>query len=689
MGADMNRRWTLILAGLTCFLLGLGLLVAPGAVYAQDDDDDTEAAPAREYEGVGECNDCHGDIADEFELTGHALTLMETDDEDAQIVADFDSGEDVREVTFPDGQTRAFTLNDVAYAVGSGKYVQRYLYEADENDYKLFPAQWNAVTGEWEDYTIADEWPSAEAYDWEDNCAYCHVTGFDIETGTWEEAGAQCETCHGPGSYHIEVAEDYPFGVPDGDERADMANSIALGTDSQQCGQCHSRGNTPDDHPFPAGYTSDQNLLADDVFSLVSPDSDDHWWPTGQASQPNMQFNEWHMDAHAGGFADLPDGAGAGCLSCHNATYQRAANIVASYEAEEDEDYIETLYDEAELDVDDVDDLEWDELRPATLEALGIEDASFIDPDALFLPQVLPFFIERMHEEGNLEESAIIPQELALLLSEERDFEEHELRAYGVTCSSCHNTHAAATVIAAPTDENGYTTCESCHQSAEPFAGLHHPVKEVYQGEQLISEVDAIEGTHYSAEDGPTCQTCHLPEVPVGSTSRASHITNPIMPGEAMDIEAINDSCTICHEEDPASMQDLIDSVQGNVSSRLETINDELSDDSPEWVANVVDVIEGDGSQGIHNYAYTTAMLAAAENELGLRGGTASVVLPDVATPTPIPEGVAAPGDITATDTGFGDLTMPSIIFLAICTLMILVSAFAFFFQEANAEETQ
>ena len=685
----MNQRWTLILAGFTCFILGLVLLLAPGAsTYAQDDDDTEDAAPTREYEGVGECNDCHRDIADAFELTGHALTLMEADDDEAPIVADFDSGAEVREVSFPGGSDRPFTLDDVAYVVGSGKYVQRYLYEADDDNYKLFPAQWNNQSGEWEAYTLADEWPSDAAYDWEDNCAYCHVTGFDIESGTWEEAGAQCETCHGPGSYHIEVAEDYPFGVPDGDERADMANSIAQGLDSQQCGQCHSRGSTPDDHPFPANYTESENLLDDDGYTLVAPDSESHWWATGQASEPNMQFNEWHQDSHAQGFADLPDDISAGCLVCHNVTYQKAANAVAFYEMEEDEDYIETLYEEADLDVDDVDDLEWDELRPATLDALGIEDDSFIDPDALFLPQVLPFFIDRMLEEGTLEESAIIPQELALLLASDRDFDDHTLQSYGITCAGCHNPHAEADVIAFQV-ENTYNTCESCHQSAEPFAGLHHPVTEVYQGQPLISEVDAITGVHFSAEDGPRCQTCHMPEVPVGSTSRASHITNPILPGEALDIEAINDSCTICHEENPASMQDLIDSVQGNVQSRMETISNELDDDSPQWMTDVVTVIEGDGSSGIHNYAYTGAMLAAVETELGLRGGTAELILPDVPTPTPIPEGDLEPNNITATDPGFGDLTMPSIIFLAVCMLLILGSGYAFFFQEADAEETR
>ncbi len=73
------------------------------------------------------------------------------------------------------------------------------------------------------------------------NCASCHTTGYDSDTGTWpgsdsldpEEAGAflgvQCEVCHGPGGEHL----DAPM-----DEKKD---AIIIDYSYATCDTCHSQ----------------------------------------------------------------------------------------------------------------------------------------------------------------------------------------------------------------------------------------------------------------------------------------------------------------------------------------------------------------------------------------------------------------------------------------------------------------
>ena len=674
------------LGGCLFLILGLVLLINPGVSLAQDDEGEVEP---REYMGVRECRDCHGSIARFHAETPHGLALIDAEDEDNVpfIVADFDSGEDVRTVQFPDeGEPRPFTLEDIRYAIGAGLYAQRYLYEVGEDEYQVLPAEWNTVTGEWQPYERDSEWPG-EAYDWVQNCAFCHTTGLNVEDGTWEEDGVLCETCHGPGSEHIDIV-DRIREIPDSEDRADIEASINMGLDARTCGQCHSLGTDPTSGlPYPKDYLPGGALLTDDVFELVPPDDSDHWWATGQASHPNMQFNEWNLSGHTGAFAAIQGSEyfQPACMSCHNVTYAHAARVLARLEAEDDRDRLEILYyDEADLDVDNVGRADWEDLQAETITALGI-DPAVIDPDQPFLPQTLPYWIARLQEEGKLEETAILPQSLADAIeaagmpAAEGDVDSAMM--FSVTCASCHQPHSETDLSAA---DAAYNLCVTCHQSGQPVTGVHHPVQEMFEGQAVVENVEPVPGVHFTEAEGPRCVTCHMPEVPVEDATRASHVMQPIMPGAAVDVEAVQDSCTGCHGDlvNAQGMQDLIDSIQSNTHDRLETIHGALTDDSPEWVQAAVSMVEGDGSAGIHNYAYTNQLLSAAERELGLSQDVAPLVLPEVLVdnlPTEVP--------LVAQDTVNEPqgLTTASLIFLIICGGILAVGAYAFFFRGSNS----
>ena len=97
-------------------------------------------------------------------------------------------------------------------------------------------------------------------------------------------------------------------------------------------------------------------------------------------------------------------------------------------------------------------------------------------------------------------------------------------------------------------------------------------------------------------------------------------------------------------------------------------------------------LIEGDGSLGVHNPAYTDALLDAAEQAVGILPATQAE-----ATPSAAELGLQAPADMTAeerteTNVAEGGLKTPSIIILVICGVIIAAAAYAFFVREAGHE---
>lgn len=476
----MTQLKLLVLTGVFLLVAGFSLLAINSApVTAQDEPPDTV--------GASECADCHRDTARLHDDTAHALTL--NDDEDA-ILASFEVGEDVRMVQFPgDDAARPFTADDIEFVVGTGRYVQHYLYEVERNDYRIFPAEWDVQAGEWRPLDYADSWDDP-AYDWEQNCAYCHVTGYNFERDRWDDDGVQCEACHGGGEDHVEAARDAGRN-PNDEELVEIRGTIQPGSDSQVCGQCHSQGTSADGRPFPVGYYPGATLS--DSFTLVSPDSGDHWWATGHGSRMNMQYNEWAASAHAENSVD---------------------------------------------------------------------------------------------------------------------------------CTDCHNPHTEDTELPDQLVMEGYALCVSCH-NATPAEGEPNPVQEMWEGLPVVDPVAAEPGIHYLAEDGPTCATCHAVTVPVDAGQRVSHALHPITPGEAVNVPELQDrdSCTQCHQDavsSPALLQELIDDIQANTQMRIETARAAITDATPAWVITALDFVETDGSLGIHNYAYSDALLDAVYEALNL-----------------------------------------------------------------------
>ena len=529
---------TLGVLGSVLVALGLALVLFSGtALQAQDA---TPEPPS--FEGARECQSCHRDVARAHEETPHALALQETDRDKEPIVADFAVGEDLRTLTLPgEDAARAFTADDIAYALGSGLNAQAYLTDVN-GVLRVLPAQWNVGTGEWEAITLAESWEDP-AYDFMQSCAGCHTTGLNVEEAEWEDDGVMCEACHGPAELHVEAAEDAGRRASD-EELAAVRAAINPGIDPQICGSCHSRGAVADGAPaYSTTFLPGQTLSVEGSYVPFGPDDPIHFYATGQASMPNMQYNEWLSTTHASSLENLPDDATDECLTCHSGEFAYNQALIAA------------------------------------------------------------------HEAGDRE--GLAPEALTLAAAQ-----------FGVGCITCHDPHSEgdlpANLIAEP-----YALCTSCHTNRQSIVeGVHHPVKEMYEGAPLVEGVLSIPSAHFTAEDGPDCQTCHMSQMPFDGGVRHSHSMTPILPGAAMNVEGLVDTCSKCHadESTPESLQAFIDDTQAGVRERIDAIRAALPPSPPDWAVIAIDFVEGDGSYGVHNYVYADAILDQLEESLGLGG---------------------------------------------------------------------
>ncbi|MCC6612814.1 MAG: hypothetical protein IT320_05000 [Anaerolineae bacterium] len=597
--------YVLILWGVGCISLGLLASIGVTPTYAQ------EAADEADYIGARECSSCHRTLSREHGDSMHALALQDVERDKDPILADFDQGEDIRTVQFPDEDAaRPFDDDDIAFVIGAGRYAQRYLYEIDRNEYMVLPAEWDTVAQTWRPLELADTWPDP-AYDWVQNCAGCHTTGLDAERGRWNDDGVWCEACHGPGSVHEELASDAGR-RPEEDELQAIHDAIVLTPDAQVCGQCHSRGTDPESGlPYPVNYRPGSDLLHEDIFNLAATDDPNSFWETGHARRNNMQFNEWFTSAHASALETMKGSSNAadGCVQCHSGDNALRQRILALYEDGQDR--------EGET-----------------------------PPDAITL----------------------------------------ETAQFGVTCTTCHSPHEAADVDFLLVDTE-YAICTDCHRNTDLTPTLHHPVMEMFEGQQIVDSVEGIPSAHFSAEEGPRCVTCHMTEVPIDNAQLANHTWRPIIPGEAEDSPP--DSCSGCHSDlTTGDLQSLVVDTQASIRSRLSiawarvgSIAVPEAGSETEQLYNqavaALTFVQNDGSQGVHNYAYTDALLEAASGMLTQLSVPGALLQPTEApaptatlsNPQPVVIGMEEP-----VHTGFRPMTF--ILLGAIALILLLGSWF-------------
>lgn len=258
------------------------------------------------FVGSGVCAQCHDRIASTWKTTPHSMVMQQvTGPDDPIIMGDWAT---MPNFTVKQQDGSSLTVSDLGdlkkedvMLIHGVLWKQRYV----NSSWEVQRYQWNIADNEWAPYNFTDK-PA----NWKEKCSSCHVTGFRHEDYSWAELGIGCEACHGPGELHVKAK---------GAKRAGTIYNPAklpwhLASDI--CGQCHTRGKSPDKkYDYPVGYQVGKRLVPS-MFTVAPYDDMNAWWPSGALKQHRQQYPEWITSRHYK--------AGISCMDCH--TVHGAAN---------------------------------------------------------------------------------------------------------------------------------------------------------------------------------------------------------------------------------------------------------------------------------------------------------------------------------------------------------------------------
>jgi len=261
----------------------------------------------------------------------------------------------------PDGELHDYPIK---YTFGV-RPLQQYMVEFPDGRVQVLRVTWDTEKKEWfyvappgeQDQRLAADDPlhwTSLAQNWNTMCAECHSTNlqknYDLVTNTYNttfsEIDVSCETCHGPGSLHVEMAESnslfwdrhHGYGL----------TTLKGGTADQQietCAPCHSRrspihqGHYHDGHfadnfdpsMLRAGLYHDDGQILDEVYVYGSflqskmyakgiRCTDCH---NPHSLELKFKGNKLCTQCHTPGKYDSPthhhhtDAKGSQCVECH------------------------------------------------------------------------------------------------------------------------------------------------------------------------------------------------------------------------------------------------------------------------------------------------------------------------------------------------------------------------------------
>ena len=189
------------------------------------------------YVGAQQCAGCHQQAMEEWQGSHHDWAMKVVSAE--TVLGDFNDA-----VFSHQGVTSTFSIKDGGYYVHTQgadavyqdfkidytfgvEPLQQYLIKFDDGRMQALTTAWDSRPKEqggqrWYQLMPNDmgrpgeslHWTGAY-YNWNSRCAECHSTGLeknydmpsDTYTTAWSEANVACESCHGPGSAHVDWAK--------------------------------------------------------------------------------------------------------------------------------------------------------------------------------------------------------------------------------------------------------------------------------------------------------------------------------------------------------------------------------------------------------------------------------------------------------------------------------------------------
>lgn len=308
------------------------------------------------YVGSASCKSCHASAYEDWQKSDHFLAMQPAND--STVLGDFNN------TSFTaDGVSNSFFKKDGKYYINTqgddglqhdyevlyvfGHFpLQQYLIAFPGGRLQSTRVSWDTRDKKWfhqyEGRVVhhADwlHW-TGNSQNWNTMCASCHSTDLqknydeqaDTYNTTWKEINVSCESCHGPGSSHIEFINSKQFQKGRRIENAglfygrDTISQLQLNT----CAACHARKSDV----APDLLRSDE--IMDDLIPQVL--SNELYFADGQIMEEDYEYGSFtqskmfHQNVRCSSCHNPHSGklrlSGNNlCLSCHKPEYNTEAH---------------------------------------------------------------------------------------------------------------------------------------------------------------------------------------------------------------------------------------------------------------------------------------------------------------------------------------------------------------------------
>jgi predicted CXXCH cytochrome family protein len=274
-------------------------------------------APEATYVGAERCAGCHAEITSRWKTTAHGNHAFVASD--AVVKGDFKhknvyvyrgvtsrmwtaDGKYFMETEGPDGAPHAFPIDIVL----GWRQTQVYLTRFPDGRYQTLPTYFDVKENTWFDQTEGvvpsggkkltprDQlfWAN-RGRTWNSGCSGCHGSqvekNYDPQSNsyhtTWTDLTINCETCHGPGSLHVEAWTRAGTGGEVDEAKAALVKLEALTPERQVevCARCHAAKT-----PIARGWQPGKPLL--EYFQPAVPGMEQQFFSDGRNKGLNYDY---------------------------------------------------------------------------------------------------------------------------------------------------------------------------------------------------------------------------------------------------------------------------------------------------------------------------------------------------------------------------------------------------------------
>jgi predicted CXXCH cytochrome family protein len=349
----MSRKEKISLLSIVGFVFYLVFVSLEGC-RAPEDKKETftmETSSAVTFVGSASCQSCHAKEFADWKLSDHYLAMLPA--HDTTVLGDFNN------VTFrADGVTSKFFKRDGKFFINTqgddgrnhdyevlytfGHYpLQQYLVAFPGGRMQATRLSWDSRDKKWFNQYAGQtihhrDWLhwTGNAQNWNTMCASCHSTDLqknydfasDTYNTTWNEINVTCESCHGPGSEHVDFmnSPEYKRGL----KSVNFGFLYGKETDPQlqlnTCAPCHARKSDI------AQEMIRSSEIMDDLIPQVI--SNDFYYADGQIREEDYEYSSFTQskmfhnnvrcsnchNPHSGKLMVIGNDL---CMSCHEPKY--------------------------------------------------------------------------------------------------------------------------------------------------------------------------------------------------------------------------------------------------------------------------------------------------------------------------------------------------------------------------------